>query len=105
METMDIMDVRAEKAFLELLLRGYLAIIEPGRDGGNRLYRSVVNADMSLLNRDELIILHQARWPDTSAKIIHRASGKFRLSNQVRWSAGRHIKDVGETTVIAGVTL
>ena len=88
MNLMDIMDVRAKKAFSEMLRLGFLQTLEPGDTDGSRLYRSTGNSVTDSLTRDERIVLHQARWPHTSTEIIHKASGKYRLSNQVRWESG-----------------
>ena len=91
MTEMDIMDVRAESAFSKLEAEGYLLTFEPGDNDGMRLYGAAKDADMAGLSRDEQLVLHQARWPDTPAAIIRKASAKYRKSNQVRWPAQRFI--------------
>ena len=89
MTEMDIMDIRAESAFSKLLAGGYLITLEPGGEDGIRLYGAANGADTANLSRDELLVLHQARWPYSSADIIRKASAKFRNSNQVRRPARR----------------
>ena len=100
MKKMDVMDVRAEKAFLNLLGKDFLTFLEPGNEEGIRLYRSVPNLNTASLSRDEKLILFHARWPESSDTIIRRVSAKLRISNQVRWSAERISGYMGGASVI-----
>jgi len=83
---MDIIVLRAEKAFEELMARDFLRVIESGKADGARLYRFQKQAGMENNNRDERILLHQAQDYKTKEEILQRAAAKYMLSDQVRWS-------------------